>query len=160
MDRQIKVLFLCTANACRSQMAEALLRHIAGERFEAHSAGAFAIGYIHPLAETAMERLGVPMTDQHSKSWDVYRDQSFDVVITLCAAVAAGPCPDWHGAPIAVAWPIDDPVGHPGSEDERVEFALHTAERLSEKVRRLTRLDFDNLPRDELAQRIERIGRD
>jgi protein-tyrosine-phosphatase len=160
MSGQIKTLFICTANACRSQMAEALLRHVAEGRFEAHSAGAFALGYIHPLAEAALERLGVPMAGQHSKSWDVYRDEPFDLVITLCASVAAGTCPDWTGAPIRMNWPLEDPVAFPGTDEERVAFAVQTAERLRERIRRLTELDFDGLGREELARRIERIGRD
>ena len=97
MGSQIKILFICTANACRSQMAEALLRHVGGDRFCALSAGAHPVGYIHPLATAAMDHLGADMTGQESKSWRQFAGEHVDLVITLCDSAAQEVCPNWTG---------------------------------------------------------------
>jgi len=158
MGARIKTLFVCTANACRSQMAEALMRQVAPERFDVNSAGAIPVGYIHPLAIEAMERLGVPMTGQHSKSWAEFLDRPQDLVITLCSSVAACERPPWTGDPIIVAWPTDDPVAHVGEEAERVAFAVQTAEALRDKITQLAALDFAGTPRGVLTRQIAEIG--
>lgn len=159
MGSRIKVLFLCTGNCCRSQMAEALLRHVGGDRFEAVSAGSHPAGYVHPLARTAMERLGVSVEGQDSKSWDVFADTAVDLVITLCDAAAAEPCPVWPGAPMTVHWPHPDPVALPGTDADRAVFADEVAARLKSKLERLVALDFAATPRDELLAAIRNIAR-
>ena len=120
MARQIKVLFICTANACRSQMAEALLRHLGSERFEAASAGAHPVGYIHPLAVGTMEGLGIEMTGQRSKSWDEFANTPVDLAITLCDTAALEPCPAFGDATLMAHWSTQDPVALMGSESIHV----------------------------------------
>lgn len=90
-----KVLFLCTGNSCRSQMAEAIVNHRLGDAWEAFSAGTKPAGYIHPKAQAVLAEIGI---DHHgrSKHLDVYRDMEFDLVITVCDA-AAEECPAWLG---------------------------------------------------------------
>jgi len=78
-----RVLFLCSHNSARSQMAEGLLRDAAGDRFEAHSAGTEATA-VRPLAIKAMHELGIDISAQTSKTLDAYVDQRFDHVITVC----------------------------------------------------------------------------
>jgi arsenate reductase (thioredoxin) len=78
-----RVLFLCTHNSARSQMAEGLLRALAGDRFEAHSAGTEAT-HVKPLAVRAMGEVGVDITDQESKTLERYVEEPFDYVITVC----------------------------------------------------------------------------
>ncbi|MEE9294000.1 MAG: arsenate reductase ArsC [Phycisphaerae bacterium] len=158
MSSQIKVLFICTGNACRSQMAETLLRHIGGDRFEAFSAGSHPAGFIHPLAVRAMERLGLDMADQYSKSWDEFADKAVDLVITLCDSAAALPCPNWAAGPMVAHWSHPDPVAMPGPDQQRLEFAVEVANRLRQKLERLIALDFDNAPRPELLARIQQMG--
>ena len=153
----IRVLFVCTGNSCRSQMAEALLRHHGGPRFEAFSAGTHPAGYVHPLAEEALRRLGVPLEGQTSKSWALFADTALDVVITLCDEAAGEACPAWTGDPLTVPWPLPDPVGHPGSEEDRRELAWRVAQRLEAKIRALTALDF-TAPRAKLREQLAFLG--
>lgn len=141
-------------------MAEALLRQLDPVRFEAFSAGAFPVGFIHPLAIAAMEELQVPMTEQRSKSWDEFQDQPVDLVITVCSAAAQETCPVWPGAPLTINWPISDPVSFAGVESERLKFAVQTAGHLRVMIQRLITLDFENLPRDDLVKHLEAIGRE
>jgi len=96
MDKnKSRVLFLCTGNSCRSQMAEALVNTRLADRWEAFSAGSRPVGYVHPLALKALSELGI---DHHgrSKSMDEFLGQSFDVVVTLCDQADAE-CPVWLG---------------------------------------------------------------
>ena len=137
-----RVLFLCTGNCCRSQMAEALLRHFGCQSFEVCSAGSHPAGFIHDLALGAMRAMDLDCKGQRSKSWDEFADVGFDVVITLCDAAAGRPCPSWSGAPIRVHWPMPDPATHLGPEDERRELAMRVANRLRLKIQRMIQLDW------------------
>jgi arsenate reductase len=152
------VLFLCTGNCCRSQMAEALLRHVGGERFVAHSAGSNPTGYVHPLAIAALEQLGVPLPDDaRSKSWDEFAGQPMDVVVTVCDH-AAELCPAWWGDGLRTHWPMPDPSFYPGTQEERLAFAVRVAERLRLKIERLVSLDFDAADPAELSSQLDFIG--
>ena len=88
-----RVLFLCTGNSARSQMAEGLFRHLAGDRFEAYSAGTHPVG-LNPGAVTAMQELGIDISAQRSKSIHEFTQQAFDYVITVCDR-AKESCPRW-----------------------------------------------------------------
>ncbi|HUX68127.1 MAG TPA: arsenate reductase ArsC [Terriglobales bacterium] len=115
---QTRVLILCTGNSARSQMAEGLLRHDAGERFEVFSAGtrpsAVRLEAIAVLAE-----LGVDISAQRSKSVDEFRGQDFDYVLTVCDA-ARESCPVFPGAGRRLHHSFDDPAAATGSEAERL----------------------------------------
>lgn len=140
MKRRRRILFLCTANCCRSQMAEAILKHIDNQRFEALSAGADPSGYVHPVVEAALEPMGIPVEDQYSKSWDQYRDEPIDLMITVCASAAGEVCPLWIDGPPTVHWPLPDPV----AGDDPVESSGRVAERLLLKIRQMVALDWEN----------------
>lgn len=137
-----RVLFLCTGNSCRSQMAEAILRHLGGNRFEALSAGSHPAGFVHPLAIEALRRLNIPLGEPRSKSWDEFSHTDLDLVITVCDHAAAESCPQWPGRPIRVHWSLPDPAFQPGTADERLEFALRVARRLRGKIDRLVQFDW------------------
>lgn len=149
-----RILFLCTANACRSQMAEALARHVGAAHLEAFSAGSRPAGYIHELAVEAMRRMGVSIQGQRSKSWNEFADTNVDAVITLCDAAAGESCPVFPGRPVAAHWSIPDPAYFPGSDEQRIEFTLRVAESLQRKIEGLAALEWSG-PRDELQQRIQ-----
>lgn len=104
----VRVLFLCTGNSCRSQMAEALARSIAGNRIECHSAGTVSEP-INPLAVLAMAEVGIDISTQQSKSTDVFLNQPWDFVITLCDR-AREQCAPLPTAKELIHWRIDDPV--------------------------------------------------
>ena len=92
---QRKVLFLCTGNSCRSQMAEAIINARLGATWQAFSAGTKPTGYVHPKAVRALAEIGITHTGM-SKHADTLRDLAFDLVITVCDA-AAEDCPLWLG---------------------------------------------------------------
>jgi arsenate reductase (thioredoxin) len=118
IDRPIRVLFLCTHNSARSQMAEGLLRHIGKERFEVYSAGTEATE-VRPLAIKAMADMGIDISSQHSKVLDEYIDQQFDYVITVCDR-ANESCPIFPGDPERIHWSFADPSAAEGSEEEQL----------------------------------------
>lgn len=157
MTPRRKILFLCTGNSCRSQMAEAILRLIGGDRFEALSAGSHPAGFIHVLAAEAMQRLDIPMEDQDSKSWDEYHQTRFDAVITLCDEAAKETCPAWPEAPLAIHWSLPDPAQHPGDDEERIQYAVRVAQRLTTKLKQLIALDWSK-PKAELEKSLTFLG--
>jgi arsenate reductase (thioredoxin) len=109
---------LCTHNSARSQMAEGLLRHVAGDRFGAHSAGTKAT-HVRPLAVRAMDEIGVDITGQESKTLERYLGEPFDYVITVCDD-ANEACPFFPGARNRLHWSFEDPARVEGSEEERL----------------------------------------
>lgn len=113
-----RVLFLCTHNSARSQMAEGLLRHLAGDRFEAFSAGTEATG-VRPLAIRAMAEMGIDISSQQSKALNRYLGQPFDIIITVCDE-ANEACPVFPGAREQLHWSFPDPSAAAGTEEERL----------------------------------------
>jgi arsenate reductase (thioredoxin) len=126
------VLFLCTHNSARSQMAEGLLRHLAGDRFEVHSAGTEAT-HIRPLAMQAMDEVGVDISGQESKTLDRYLDESFDYVVTVCDE-ANEACPFFPGAKERLHWSFEDPSQAVGSEDERLAVFRRVRDAIREHI--------------------------
>ena len=114
-----KVLFLCTHNSARSQMAEGLLRHLAGDRFEVASAGTEATS-VRPEAIEAMSELGVDISGQESKTLERYLGEPFDYVVTVCDD-ANEACPVFPGAKNRLHWSFEDPSRVTGSDEERLE---------------------------------------
>jgi arsenate reductase len=157
MARKRRILFLCTANCCRSQMAEAILKHLASDRFVALSAGSQPAGYVHPLVHQALDHMGISVEDQHSKSWEEFVGQPIDLLVTVCDSAAEEVCPVWPNGPPTVHWPLPDPVMVMGTDEDRLIAAHRIAERLMLKLRRLADLDWEH-DDDELRQQLERIG--
>jgi len=113
-----RVLILCTGNSARSQMAEGLLRHDAGERFDVESAGTRP-GIVRPEAIAAMKELGIDISGHRSKPVDEFEGQQFDYVITVCDH-ARESCPVFFGAARRLHRSFDDPAALHGSEEERL----------------------------------------
>lgn len=103
-----RILFLCTGNAARSQMAEGLANAFHGDVVEAVSAGSRPAGWVHPMAIRAMADAGVDIAAAESKGASQFLEEPFDVVVTVCDS-AAQDCPSWPGAKRIEHWPIDDP---------------------------------------------------
>ena len=106
-----KVLFLCTGNSARSQIAEGLMKSMGGERWEVKSAGILP-SYVHPLAIRLMNEVGIDISNQTSKSQDQFLKEGFDYIIT--------PCPNFPGQGIRLHWSIEDPAMAIGTMEERV----------------------------------------
>ena len=113
-----RVLFLCTRNSARSQMAEGLLRHLGGDRFEAHSAGTEATN-VRRLAIKAMSELGIDILKHTSKTLDRYVNDRFAYVVTVCDD-ANEACPYFPNAEHRVHWSLHDPSEATGTEDEQL----------------------------------------
>jgi len=111
-----KLLFLCTGNSCRSQMAEAIVNARLGEVWEAYSAGTQPAGYVHPLAIRALAEIGIQHQGR-SKHADEYRAVPFDLVVTVCDDAAEN-CPVWLGQGKRVHLGFPDPARVTGTEDE------------------------------------------
>jgi arsenate reductase len=118
MPPRQRVLFVCTHNSARSQMAEGFLRAMAGDRFEVASAGTEATR-VHPLAITAMQESGVDIAGHKSKTLHQFEGQPFDYVITVCSK-AAESCPVFAAPTRHLAWDFEDPSKATGTEEERL----------------------------------------
>ena len=112
-----RILFICTHNSARSQIAEGLLRHLGGDRFEAYSAGTEATR-VRPLAIEVMRELDIDISGQQSKTLDRYIGDPFDKVITVCDT-AAEACPIFPGAREQLHWSFPDPSQATGSPEEQ-----------------------------------------
>jgi putative ABC transport system ATP-binding protein len=136
MDKRLRVLFLCTGNSSRSQMAEGLLRKSFGDRFEALSAGSRPAGFVHPLAIAAMREIGADVSTQRSKSIREFLPPDGtlpDVLITLCAS-AARECPTFPEGVRRLDWPVDDPGHVRGTPEERLAAFRRTREELQTAI--------------------------
>jgi arsenate reductase (thioredoxin) len=120
MDKK-RVLFVCVHNSARSQMSEAFLNALAGDRFEAHSAG-LEPGTLNPLAVEVMKEAGLDISGNKTKSvFEIFkRGELFSYVITVCDAEAAQRCPIFPGITTTINWSFPDPASFQGSWEERV----------------------------------------
>ena len=119
MNHPIRVLFLCTGNSARSQLAEVILRQLSHGKIDVASAGTSPQAVIHPMARMAARRaLGVEMEGQYPKLLDPFVGQRFDYVITVCDR-AAESCPTFPGNPQRIHWSFEDPAAAQGTEEER-----------------------------------------
>lgn len=113
-----RLLVLCTGNSCRSVMAEALINHLGGGRYEAVSAGSAPTGSVHPRALETLAHHCVPAGSPRSKSWDEFAGQAFDIVLTVCDQAANESCPVFLGPAVRVHWSIPDPARARGTDDD------------------------------------------
>ena len=120
------VLVLCTGNACRSIMAEALINARRGSRYRAYSAGSHPTGRVHPLALTTLRHHGIDPGNPQSQSWDDYANMTFEYVITVCDDAANAPCPVFPGEAKRLHWSTPDPAAATGPAAE-IEHAFETA---------------------------------
>jgi arsenate reductase len=134
MSKKVKVLFLCTGNARRSQMAEGFARHFGGDTIEAHSAGV-APEPIPPETVEVMREVGVDISGQRSKGLEAV-PREVDVVVTLCDS-AAEACPFFPGSPRILHWPLPDPALAQGSPDQVRQVYRQVRDRIAGLVRGL-----------------------
>lgn len=128
-----RVLFLCTHNSARSQMAEAFLRALAGDRFEVASAGTEAT-QVHPLAIRAMKEAGIDLSGHASKTFERFLGQPWDYVVTVCDS-ASERCPAFPARTTRIQWSIDDPAQATGSDEERLQAFRRARDELSRRIR-------------------------
>lgn len=127
-----RVLFLCTGNSCRTQMAEAMLREIAGDRFEITSAGG-ELTPIDPEAVDAMKEVGIDISGQTPKVLDDFFGERFSYVISLCDRQQERTCPIFPGAIWRQVWPLENPSSVP-SPEERKALVRRLRDQIQQKV--------------------------
>ena len=133
MIEKTRVLFLCTGNSARSQMAEGLLRTLDTDRFEVFSAGTIA-SFVRPQAIAVMKEIGIDISGHRSKSLDEFLDDEFDYVITVCDH-ANQSCPVFSGPAKRLHWSVDDPVIS-GSESEELASFRQARDELQQRIRK------------------------
>src|ERR1700733_6156608 len=133
MNDKKRVLILCTGNSARSQMAEGLLRHDSGERFEVESAGTKPSS-VRPEAIAAMREIGIDISDHRSKSVTEFEGQKFDYVITVCDS-ARESCPVFFGSAKRLHHSFDDPAALIASEHDRLALFRRTRDELRDYLR-------------------------
>ena len=136
MGEKRKVLILCTGNSARSQMAEGVLRHLAGDKFDVTSAGTIA-SFVRPLAIEVMREIGIDISGHRSKSLDEFLGTPFDFVITVCDN-AAQSCPVFPGNAVRIHWSFDDPAETKGSEAEILGVFRRVRDEISTRLAEFT----------------------
>jgi len=163
VSHPINVLFLCVHNAARSIMAEAILNHMAGHRFKAHSAGTQAQPdhRPHPLALEVLASAGVSTEGLESKNWSVFSTADaphMDLVITVCDLAAGEPCPVWPGHPATAHWGYPDPSLVEGDHDTQLDAFKHTLHALHQRLELLTSLPITSVDRMVLETEARRLA--
>ena len=161
-ERFYNVLFLCTGNSARSILAEAILNRLGAGRFEAHSAGSFPKGAVHPLALDLLQRENHPTAALRSKSWDEFATADappLDFVFTVCDQAAGEACPVWPGQPMTAHWGLPDPAAATGTPAEQGLAFADTYRSLERRIGAFVNLPLASLDRMALQHRLTDIGK-
>ncbi|MFY0732307.1 arsenate reductase ArsC [Pseudomonas sp. NFX15] len=154
----MRVLFMCTANSCRSILSEALFNHLAPEGFEAVSSGSFPKGQVLPRSLTTLQQAGISIAGLGSKGNDAFKDNLPDIVITVCDKAAGESCPVYFGPALKSHWGLEDPSDVSGDESTVDAAFRATLARIELRCRAFLDLPFNHLSRDELKRELDRIG--
>ncbi len=154
-----RVFVLCTGNSCRSVMAEGLLNHYGKDKILAFSAGSSPTGNVHPMSLTTLKRHGMNDQGYRSKSWDEFKDQPIDILITVCDNAAGETCPIFSGAPIKAHWGVPDPAHFQGTQAEIEAEFDRVFTMLEKRVKAFLHLPLEQLDKEELRQKLNAIGR-
>ncbi|WP_194790368.1 arsenate reductase ArsC [Pseudomonas sp. UFMG81] len=154
----MRVLFMCTANSCRSILSEAMFNHLAPAGMTAVSAGSFPKGQVLPRSLTTLQQAGIATDDLSSKGNEAFEDNPPDIVITVCDKAAGEACPVYFGPALKAHWGLEDPSETVGDE-QRVDAAFRaTLARIELRCRAFLALPFGALDREQLQRELLRIG--
>jgi arsenate reductase (thioredoxin) len=130
-----RVLFVCVHNSARSQMAEAFLKQMAGDRFEVESAG-LEPGKLNPIVVEAMKEIGIDISQNKTKSaFDFYKQgKQYDYVITVCDESQTGACPVFPGAAEQMHWGFDDPSAFTGTQEEKLSKTREVRDKIKSRI--------------------------
>nr|WP_225777070.1 arsenate reductase ArsC [Pseudomonas sp. Marseille-Q3773] len=154
----MRVLFMCTANSCRSILSEALFNHMAPAGFEAISAGSFPRGQVLPRSLTTLQRAGIATEGLSSKGNDAFAGNPPDIVITVCDNAAGEACPVYFGAALKTHWGLEDPSEVQGDETLIDAAFRATLAHIQKRCEAFFALPFASLDRDGLQKELDRIG--
>lgn len=154
----MRVLFMCTANSCRSILSEAMFNHLAPKGFEAVSAGSFPKGQVLPRSLTTLQAAGIATHGLSSKGDDAFEANPPDIVITVCDKAAGETCPVYFGPALKAHWGLEDPSEVSGDE-AAISAAFHaTLARIETRCLAFLALPFADLDRDALKRELDRIS--
>ncbi|TPG93929.1 arsenate reductase ArsC [Pseudomonas caspiana] len=154
----MRVLFMCTANSCRSILSEAMFNHLAPQGFQAFSAGSFPKGQVLPRSLTTLQEAGIAIDGLSSKGNDAFEANPPDIVITVCDKAAGEACLVYFGPALKTHWGLEDPSDVKGDETV-VAAAFHsTLARIETRCRAFLALPFAQLDRDVLKRELDRIS--
>ncbi|CAI8781843.1 arsenate reductase (thioredoxin) [Pseudomonas sp. IT-P2] len=154
----MRVLFMCTANSCRSILSEAMFNHLAPAGFEAVSAGSFPKGQVLPRSLTTLQAAGISIDGLTSKGNEAFEDNPPDIVITVCDKAAGEACPVYFGPALKAHWGLEDPSDVRGDEDTIDAAFRATLARIETRCRAFLALPFAQLDRDALKHELDRIS--
>jgi len=156
--QRFKLLFLCTGNSARSILAEYIVKKYATDKFDVFSAGSNPKPSPHPLAlKTLRDHFAIEPTEARSKSWEEFKDITFDFVITLCDN-AKESCPVWPGQPVVAHWGSADPADATGTDGQKEKVFWSVAQQIKRRLELFWSLPFDKLDRLRLEQATKEIG--
>ena len=155
--RRLRVLFLCTGNSARSQIAEAILARKGRERFVVASAGSQPASRINPLTVSTLQEFGIDWSGRVPKGIDAVFSDSWDLIITVCDR-AREACPTFPGSPAFAHWGLPDPAAVAGSESARLQAFRDTVNYLSRRIDLLLALPVEKLERLALELRVRAIA--
>lgn len=156
------VLFLCTGNAARSIMAEAILNHLGGGRFRAYSAGSHPTGQVNPHAIELLERNRFMTENLRSKNWSEFAlpdAPHMNFVLTVCDKAAGEMCPVWPGQPMSAHWGVPDPAEFKDDDQTAKKAFAESFMILSRRIALMVNLPFEKLDRLALQKELVDIGR-
>ena len=154
----MRVLFMCTANSCRSILSEALFNHLAPAGFEAVSSGSFPRGQVLPRSLSTLQQAGISTEGLSSKGNDAFESNPPDIVITVCDNAAGEACPVYFGPALKAHWGLADPSEVRGDESAVDAAFQATLTHIASRCDAFFALPFDNLDRDQLQHALDRIG--
>lgn len=152
-----KVLFLCTGNSARSQMAEAIVNARNGDRFIAFSAGTNPASKINPYAVKVMVNMGIDISDKKPKSYELFTNEEFDFIITLCNK-GKEQCINFIGKPIFAHWGLSDPADFDGNEIEIIAQFNEMLKFLNTRINYFVNIPIEKLDRLALEMKTAEIG--
>lgn len=154
----MKVLFMCTANSCRSILSEAMFNHLAPQGFQAVSSGSFPKGQVLPRSLSTLQAAGISTEGLYSKGSDAFEDSPPDVVITVCDKAAGEACPVYFGPAVKAHWGLEDPSDVNGDEASVQAAFDATLETIATRCRAFFALPFSQLTPVQLKTELERIA--
>ncbi|WP_313004798.1 arsenate reductase ArsC [Pseudomonas sp.] len=154
----MRVLFMCTANSCRSILCEAMFNHLAPAGFQAVSAGSFPKGQVLPRSLSTLQKHGIAIDGLHSKGNEAFEASPPDIVITVCDKAAGETCPVYFGPALKAHWGLEDPSEVQGDEAAIDGAFQATLMRIGERCQAFLDLPFHSLSREQLKAELDRIG--
>lgn len=154
----MKLLFMCTANSCRSILSEAMFNHLAPQGFQAVSSGSFPKGQVLPRSLSTLQAAGISTEGLYSKGNDAFEGSPPDLVITVCDKAAGEACPVYFGPAVKAHWGLEDPSDVNGDEASVQAAFDATLETIATRCRAFFALPFSQLTPVQLKAELERIA--